>query len=211
MSRFYLYVAMAFVTTFVGVSWAARGFPVGFSQPASIVQQPASIDQPLPALVDSTFGDGHARAYERKIWESQHTSRSDGDPVLDKLRLDALQAANAYAMSPCGDITKQNVIEALTAYTRAWQKKIDCPRPLHMMMFCGDAKMKAASDTFSTPLDLRVQAALAEAFEQHGVVQTDFPEDVRFDMLQFSGPGLWINEQSPVCLPRARASASSSR
>jgi hypothetical protein len=80
-----------------------------------------------------------------------------------------------------------------------------------MMMFCGDAKMKAASDTFSTPLDLRVQAALAEAFEQHGVVQTDFPEDVRFDMLQFSGPGLWINEQSPVCLPRARASASSSR
>lgn len=211
MNRFYIYVAMAFVSTFVGVSWAARGFPVGFSQPASIAQQPASTVQPLPALVDSTFGDEHAKQYERKMWEAQHTAQSDGDAALDKLRLDALQAANAYAMSPCGDITKQNVIEALTAYTRAWQKKIDCPRPQHMMMFCGDDKMKAVHEAFSTPLDVRVQAALAEAFEQHGVVQADFPEDVRFDMLQFSGPGLWINEQSPVCLPRAHASASGSR
>ena len=40
------------------------------------------------------------------------------------------------------------------------------------------------------------------------MVHADFPEDVRFDMLKFSGPGLWVNEQSPVCLPRARASAS---
>jgi hypothetical protein len=211
MNRFYLIVAMAFVSTFVGVSWATRGFPVGFSQTAGIVEQPASLVQPLPALVDSTFGDEHAKQYERKMWEAQHTAQSDGDAVLDKLRLDALQAANAYAMSPCGDITKQNVIEALTAYTRAWQKKIDCPRPQHMLMFCGDAKVKAASETFSTPLDQRVHDALHEAFEQHGVVQTDFPEDVRFDMLQFSGPGLWINEQSPLCLPRARASVGGSR
>src|ERR1700743_1346221 len=101
MSRFYLYVAMAFVTTFVGVSWAARGFPVNFPRP--------EIVQPLPALVNSTFGDEHAKQYERKMWESEHTAQSDGDVALDKLRLDALQAANAYAMSPCGDITKQNL------------------------------------------------------------------------------------------------------
>ena len=211
MNRFYLYVAMAFVTTFVAVSWAARGFPVGFSQPAGIVQQPASVVQPLPALVNSTFGDEHAKQYERKMWEAQHTAQSDGDAALDKLRLDALQAANAYAMSPCGDITKQNLIEALTAYTRAYQKKMNCPRPQNMLMFCSDEKVKAASDTFSTPLDIRVKAAFHEAFEQHGVVQTEFPEDIRFDMLQFAGPGLWINGQSPVCLPRERASASNRR
>lgn len=203
MNRFYLYVAMAFVTTFVGVSWAARGFPVSLSRP--------EIVQPLPALVNSTFGDEHAKQYDRKMWESQHTAQSDGNPVLDRLRLDVLQAGNAYAMSPCDSTMKQNLVEALTAYTRAWQKKIDCPRPHNMLMFCSEAKVKAASDTFSTPLDLRVRAAFEEAFNQHGVVQADFPEDVRFDMLKFSGPGLWVNEQSPVCLPRARASASNGR
>lgn len=209
MNRFYLYVAMAFVTTFVGVSWAARGFPVGLSGPENSSRP--EIVQPLPALVKSTFGDEHAKQYERKMWEAQHTAQSDGDAALDKLRLDALQAANAYAMSPCGDITKQNLIEALTTYTRAYQKKMNCPRPQNMLMFCSDEKVKAASETFSTPLDIRVKAAFHEAFEQHGVVQTEFPEDIRFDMLQFAGPGLWINEQSPVCLPRERASASNRR
>lgn len=203
MSRFYLYVAMAFVTTFVGVSWAARGFPVSFSRP--------EIVQPLPALVNSTFGDEHAKQYERKMWESEHTAQSDKNPVLDKLRLESLQAANAYAMSPCDSTMKQNLIEALTAYTRAWQKRMDCPRPQNMLMFCSDEKVKAASETFSTPLDLRVRAAFHEAFNQHGVVRADFPEDIRFDMLQFAGPGLWANEESPLCLPRERASASSSR
>ena len=209
MNRFYLYVAMAFVSTFVGVSWAARGFPVSFS-PAENVSR-AEIVQPLPALVNSTFGDEHAKQYERKMWEAEHTAQSDGDAALDKLRLDALQAANAYTMSPCGDLTKQNLIEALTAYTRAYRKKLNCPRPQNMLMFCSDEKVKAASDTFSTPLDIRVKTAFHEAFEQHGVVQTDFPEDIRFDMLQFAGPGLWINEQSPVCRPRERASTSNRR
>jgi len=209
MNRFYLYVAMAFVTTFVGVSWAARGFPVGFSPTENVSR--AEIVQPLPALVNSTFGDEHAKQYERKMWEAEHTAQSDGDAARDKLRLDALQAANAYAMSPCGDITKQNLIEALTAYTRAWQKKMNCPRPQNMLMFCSDEKVKAASEAFSTPLDIRVKAAFHEAFNQHGVVRADFPEDIRFDMLQFAGPGLWADEESPLCLPRERASASNRR
>jgi len=209
MNRFYLYVAMAFVTTFVGVSWAARGFPVGLFGPENVSRP--EIVQPPPALVNSTFGDEHAKQYERKMWESEHTAQSDGDPVLDKLRLESLQAANAYAMSPCDSTMKQNLIEALTAYTRAWQKKMDCPRPQNMLMFCSDEKVKAASETFSTPLDIRVKAAFHEAFEQHGVVRADFPADIRFDMLQFAGPGLWADEESPLCLPRERASASSRR
>src|SRR4029077_11851456 len=72
MNRFYLYVAMAFVTTFVGVSWAARGFPVGLSGPENSSRP--EIVQPLPALVKSTFGDEHAKQYERKMWEAQHTA-----------------------------------------------------------------------------------------------------------------------------------------
>lgn len=199
MTRFILYVGMAFVTAFVGVTWAARGFPMRFSGPEIVGQ--------LQPTVTATFGDQSAKDYERKMWEAEHTAQSDKDPELDKIRLEALQAANAYTMSPCGEITKLNLIAAVTAYTRAWQKKMDCPRPQNMLMFCGDKKLEEVAATFSTPLDIRVKAALHEAFEQRGIVKADFPADMRFDVLQFAGPGLWSDE-SPICLPRMRAAGS---
>lgn len=194
MIRFVLFVCMAFATAFVGVSWAARGFPILSFE----------FTRPLQPTVTATFGDQSAKDYERKMWEAEHTAQSDGDSKLDKIRLEALQAGNAYTLSPCGETTKLNLIAAVTAYTRAWQKKMDCPRPQNMLMFCSDKKLKEVADTFSTPLDIRVKAALHEAFEQRGIVKADFPEDLRRDMLQFAGPGLWFDE-SPVCLPRMRA------
>jgi len=199
MTRFIVYTCMAFITAFVGVSWATRGFPMRSSSPAIVTA--------LPPTVTATFGDQSAKDYERKMWEAQHTAQSDGDVELDKIRLEALQAGNAYAMSPCDDTMKSNLIAAVTAYTRAWQKKMNCPRPQNMLMFCGDEKLKQVAATFSTPLDIRVKAALSEAFEQRGVVKADFPDDIRFDVLQFAGPGLWSDE-SPLCLPRMRAAGS---
>jgi hypothetical protein len=196
MPRFILYLGMAFVTAFVGVTWAARGFPV--YTPVFVA--------PLQPTVTATFGDQSARDHERKAWEAQHTAQSDKNPKLDKIRLETLQAANAYAMSPCDSTMKSNLIEAVTAYTRAWQEKLNCSGPPNMRMFCADKNWKAAADTFSTPLDVRVRDALKAAFDQHGVLKTDFPEQVRFDMQQFAGPGLWFDE-SPLCLPRQRASA----
>jgi len=191
MIRFVAFVVMAFVTAFVGVSWAVRGFPTQTPSPQIVA--------PLSALVDAKFGGEDAREFERKAWVAQHTAQSDKNPKLDALRLDALQAATAYKMSPCDDTMKRNLVEALTAYTRAYLAKLDCsPR---MMMFCGDKKIKDAADTFSTPLDKRVKDALFEAFEQKGVVRADFAGDVREEVLQFAGPGLWSDE-SPVCLPR---------
>ncbi|MCP3463961.1 hypothetical protein [Bradyrhizobium sp. CCGUVB23] len=91
MSRFILFTCMAFVTAFVGVSWALRGFPTTSYSP---------IGELKPTLT-ATFGDESAKAYERKAWEAEHTAMSDKDPKLDALRMDALQAGTAYAMSPC--------------------------------------------------------------------------------------------------------------
>ena len=199
MTRFILYLCMAFITAFVGVTWAARGFPVHFSSAVNV--------GPLQPTVTATFGDQSAKDYERKMWEAEHTAQSDKDPKLDKIRLETLQAANAYAMSPCDDTMKSNLIAALTAYTRAWQQKMDCPRPQNMLMFCSDKKLKEATATFSTPLDIRVKEALSQAFDQRGIVKTDFPSSVRFDVLQFAGPGLWSDDASPICLPRMRAAA----
>jgi hypothetical protein len=199
MTRFIVYVCTAFIATFVGVTWAAHGFPMSFSGPVTVSQS-----QPT---VTATFGDQSAKDYERKMWEAEHTARSDGDAELDRIRLDALQAGNAYAMSPCDDTMKSNLIAAVTAYTRAWQKKLNCQRPLNMRMFCDTEKLKQLAATFSTPLDVRVRVALSDAFNQRGVIRADFPEDIRVDVLQFAGPGLWFGE-SPLCLPRLRAAGS---
>jgi hypothetical protein len=200
MFRFPLYVLMAFATAFLGVFWAARGFPMRRTAPQIVAQ--------IPARLSSTFGDPQrARDDERKSWEAFHTAASDKNPVLDAIRLDALQAANAYALSPCDTTMKQNLIAAVTAYTRAWQQKLDCTRPLGMLVFCSDQKLQETAATFSTPLDEHVKEALYAAFEQKGIVQADFPPAVRSDMQQFAGPGLWFNE-SPVCVSQARMKSS---
>ena len=119
MFRFILYISMTFVTAFVGVTWAARGFPVSFFGPAVSQLQPT---------VTAMFGDQSAKDYERKMWESQHTAQSDKNPKLDAIRMDALQAATAYSMSPCDATMKSNLIAAVTAYAHAWQTKLGVER-----------------------------------------------------------------------------------
>lgn len=196
MSRFILLTCMAFVSAFVGISWALRGFPT-----TSI----SSINELRPTLT-TTFGDESSKAYDRKNWEAEHTAMSDKNPKLDALRMDALQAGTAYAMSPCDETMKANLIAATSAYARGYTKIYDCPNPA-MGMFCSEKKRDQANAAYSTPLDVRVKAALAEAFEQKGVVKEDFPEDIRLTVLAFAGPGVW-SDPSPVCLPRQRATAS---
>lgn len=196
MSRLILLTCMAFVSAFVGISWALRGFPT-----TSI----SSINELRPTLT-TTFGDESSKAYDRKNWEAEHTAMSDKNPKLDALRMDALQAGTAYAMSPCDETMKANLIAATSAYARGYTKIYDCPNPA-MGMFCSEKKRDQANAAYSTPLDVRVKAALAEAFEQKGVVKEDFPEDIRLTVLAFAGPGVW-SDPSPVCLPRERATAS---
>ena len=200
MPRFILFVSAAFVTTFVGVSWAVRGFPVSFSDssPVAVV--------PLQRTIDAHFGDDRAKEALRKDWEAEHTSRGDDDARRNAIRLDTLQAANAYAMSPCDRTTKANLVDALAAYTRAWQAKRGCGRNMLGMTTCSDQQVKEGADSVNTPLDKRVQAALHAAFEQKGVVKADFPVDVREDVAVFAGPDFWDNP-SPICLPRQLGSA----
>jgi hypothetical protein len=194
MTRMYFYAAIAFATSFVAISWAARGFPMHWSEPASI-----GSSQP----VASTLGDAGAKDYEPKRRESGPAAQPDTNPPLDKIRQEALQAATGFELSPCDSTMKKNLVEALTAYTRAWQTRLDCP----VKLFCSDEKLRAAAQAFSTPLDLRVRKALERAFMQPGIAKTDFPDSVRFDMLAFSGPGLWYRDEPSACVPQMRTTA----
>ncbi len=181
MKRIYVYVTLAFVASFAGVSWAARGFPLGVGA--------------WPTVFAS--GDHGVRNEQDKKRENERIMRS-----LDTIKLEALQAATGFALSPCDSTMKQNLVDALTAYVRAWQIKLDCPRLANMPIVCGQEKLKAAVATFSTPLDQRLTDAVAQAFDQPGITIADFPESIRFDMLRFGGPALRPG-YLPVCQTQA--------
>jgi hypothetical protein len=169
MNRIYVYVAIAFVVSFAGVSWAARGFPVG-------------------------------------IGSQQIAKNAAHGPSLDTIKQEALQAATGFALSSCDSTMKQNFVEALSAYVRAWQAKLTCPRPANLLILCSSETLNAAVAAFSTPLDLRVAAAVAQAFSQPGITIEDFSETIRYDMLRFGGPALRPG-YSPVCEPGNALSA----
>jgi hypothetical protein len=200
MGRFIFCVGMVFVTAFVGVSWATRGFPMRFSSPVQI--------QPLQPTLNSYFGDDHAKEGLRKDWEAEHTARGDDDAKRNAIRMDTLQAAGAYAMSPCDESVKANFVAAVSAYTRAWQTTLGCKPNFLGQLICSDEQFKKAADSVTTPLDRRVKTALEAAFEQKGIVTADFPKDVQGDVRKFAGPDFWENAQSPTCLPRRSGGAS---
>ena len=83
-----LFACMVVIAAFLG---ASRSFPAYFSGPTGI--------NTMPPLVTARFGDQSSKDFERKLWEAEHTAQSDKNPKLDQIRLDALQAGTAYAMS----------------------------------------------------------------------------------------------------------------
>ena len=201
MGRFMLYTAIACVAAFVGVSWVLRGLPISFAGPIGVGEL-----APLPPHLNAKFGDTSVRDAKKKLW--QLSQPDAGKPVGKQyqIRIDALQAANAYAASPCDPALKVKLIAALTAYTRAWQERLNCARVGQSLMGCGEKKIDDAAFAFTTPLDLQVHEAFKEAFEQGGVIKADIPAAVRFDLLQFTTPALWLDEL-PLCLPQMRANA----
>ncbi len=171
MIRFFLYVSMAFVTAFVGVSWAARGFPIHFSYPVPIAT--------LQPNVSSTFGDDSTQKKHQS--EVQDQLQSPENATRNALRLDALQAANAYALSPCGPGFKAELVKTPTAYAKGYMDIRGCT-----FMGCSDKKVDAAGAAFDSPLDHRVQDALKDAFDQDGITVEEFPSSLRIGVLNMA-------------------------
>jgi hypothetical protein len=139
-----------------------------------------------PAAEIPTFEESVKKGI-RKDWEASKTAQGDGDPKREALRLAALQAANAFTLSPCDATMKKNLVEALSAYAKAWTEMAGC-----RFGVCGgdDRKIDTAAATFSTPSDMRVRTAVRAAFEKGGVSRDDFPGSVRLWVTMLAGdPG----------------------
>jgi len=174
--RFTLIAAALFGLTFVGISWANKGFPV-----MAMRAEPMKPDARVPTFEESV------KKGIRKDWENSKTAQGDGDPKREALRLAALQAANAFALSPCDATMKKNLVEALSAYAKAWSDMAGCK-----FFVCGgdDRKVDTAAASFSTPSDMRVREAVRAAFEKGGISREDFPGSIRLWVMMLAGdPG----------------------
>jgi len=82
---------------------------------------------------------------------------------------------------------KKNLVEALSAYAKAWTEMAGCKFGV-----CGGdhGRIDAAAANFSTPSDMRVRAAVQAAFEKGGISREDFPGSIRLWVTMLAGdPG----------------------
>jgi hypothetical protein len=178
---FALLVAMAGGLGFAGVSWLSAGAPV-----AVITVGPLPPSQGLP-----TFAESVERG-ARKEWTESKTSAGDNDRERDALRLELMQAANAYSLSPCSPPIKANLMKALTAYAAAVAEKTGC-----RFMTCGGGpRVSAGAEMFATPLDKRAREAVAEAFGKGGIAVQEFPASLKLTLLMVVG---WQGDTESPC------------
>jgi hypothetical protein len=174
--RFALLAAGLFSLTFIGISWGNKGFPV-----LTLGVRPLTPNPRLPTFEESV------QKGIRKDWENSKTNQSDGNRERDKLRLELLQASTAYALSPCDDTIKSNLVKALTDYTRAWHDRAFCKAGVDGCPSNSDDRLDAAAAAFKTPADVHVHEALREAMRQGGIWREDFPSSVRNYVFTFGG------------------------
>lgn len=182
--RFYGLVVVGFVTAFALVTWVARGMPT--STPSFAAKPAAQKTASKGMLIDTTFKQGSELSPTAL---EPPASPSDSDAKRQKVRLDVLQAANASEVAPCSAAVKAELVSALTAYVAAYRQKLDCTN----MMFCSEQKLKAAAETFSTPLDKRIRQQVEKANELGGISLDDFSTSLRVPVGMMLGKNLEPN------------------
>lgn len=150
--------AAFFVIAYAGVAWVLAGAP----------RPGLKLDHSTPAATPVNFP---ARASEPK------PSRAETKSPHDTLRLAALQASKAYAAAPCDRTAKADMIEAVSAYAKAWRDVMGCGPD-----GCDSNRLNAAGTAFSTPLDTRVREAVEAAFDKRGISIDDFPSALRINV-----------------------------
>ena len=171
--RFAIASVALFALAFVGMTWMQKGAPV-----VAVKVEPLKPSPGIPTFEESV------KQGARKEWESSKTAQSDGDKARDKLRLELMQAAIGYRLSPCDATMKKNLIAAVTNYTSAWQAMAGCKFGV-----CNgyEAQIDQAAAAFQTPADKRIHQELAEAFGQGGIGKEDFPKAVRSNVFMWTG------------------------
>ena len=158
--------AAFFVIAYAVVAWALAGAP----------RPGLKLDRSTPAATPVVFTAPHTEVIIPTAREAK-PSRAETYSPHDTLRLAALQASTAYAASPCDKAAKADMIEAVSAYAKAWRDVMGCGPD-----GCDSNRLNAAGTAFSTPLDARVREAVGAAFDKRGISIDDFPSPLRINV-----------------------------
>jgi len=187
--RFGLMVAVAFVLTFIGVWLGKSNTPVMAARTAApevVVVAPAPVAKPMEPVPRKEPIQAKVIPVEPPavtaaapvIAPTVEIPRGDGDRGRDRMRLTALEAANAYAQAPCEAATKAAFVVATATYAKA------------MIGTGGEATQ------FATPLDTRLREAIRAALAIGGVRQDDFPAETRTFIATLTPP---LSSAAPRC------------
>lgn len=179
-----------FGLVFIFGSWAKQGFPV-----MALTIQPLKPSSKIPVFGDAAV----AEAKQKKEWVAGKTNQGDDNAERNKLRSELVQAAVAYKLSPCGDVTRKNFIEALTNYTKAWHAMAWCTPGVGTCPRNQDERIDTAAAIFHTPADIHVREAVGKAFRIGGIGRKDFPEPYDRFVFYFSDSPL-ASEPQEACL-----------
>ena len=152
MSRLYFYVAIAFVSSFAAVSWAARGFPMHWSEPASV----SALQSPQPKLPQ---GDGRAFG--------------DNEVLLvngrERQRQSALRALDRPWSNRCTEDGRALFIDALSYYYDHRYRQTEGYRETY-----GKAGADYIAAQWSKADDSRIERLTQEAYAKGYLKPQDF-------------------------------------
>ena len=190
-----------FAMSYGGVAWVMAGtpvpaMPVPFGMPAQIASVPsmvpvATVPTAPPIAVAPAVPPAAAPSTTATIAAPKPSvippqpapvqqaalPRSDGNAQRDTLRIEALKASTAYALTPCDAAAKTAMVAAVSSYAQAWADMMGCGPD-----GCDYKKINVTAATFSTPLDLQVRDAIGAAFDKRGIAIDDFPSSLRINV-----------------------------
>ena len=172
--RFTALAAALFAMSYTGVAWVMAGTPL----PGMSPEQPQTRGATLPAYAPGEVTASLPLSSGPVVTpQPAALPRGDGHPQRDKLRVAALEASTAYALTPCDEAAKAIMIRAVSAYAKAWADMMGCGPD-----GCDYRKINVTAATFSTPLDIQARDAIGLAFEKRGISLDDFPSSIRINV-----------------------------
>jgi hypothetical protein len=172
--RFTALTAALFVMSYTGVAWVMAGTPLPGMSPEQSQTRGSTLPAYAPGEVTASLPLSSGPVVTP---QPAALPRGDGHPQRDKLRVAALEASTAYALTPCDEAAKAIMIRAVSAYAKAWAEMMGCGPD-----GCDYRKINVTAATFSTPLDIQARDAIGVAFEKRGISLDDFPSSIRINV-----------------------------
>jgi len=198
--RSMILICVVFAGAFYGARWIRDGMPVPQLRMVPPTAEPRmrTFDE-IRRRYDADTLRQEWLAWTDQLRRDAHTAQSDGDPERDKLRTAVIEAATAFAGSPCNAAFKEQYLQATGAYARAFATLAECPK--YPACAGGDALMERAEQMFGSPADGRVREAI-QAVHAMGLSLKEYPGKIGWAVAHLAKSGNWTDDEFSCISPQ---------